>query len=135
MHKTFARESLDYLNKPFKAGGIGPDAFDCFGIIYSHLKKHIEVPEEFNGVLLSSYADLFMEDSKEALENMIAFLDSCCNRESFPLAGDILLLQQEDIWVPALSAGDGNVITSFISKGVRVFKATKIFNIIIIWRI
>ena len=36
-----AKCAIDQIGKPFKAGGIGPDKFDDFGLVYYCMKKLI----------------------------------------------------------------------------------------------
>ena len=87
--------------------------------------RGIELPEEFNGVTLDTYKQLFQDEPAKAKKVMVEFIDSVL--EPIPgykaIPGDIYLLSLEKNPLPflAICAGNANIISVTESKGVTVF--------------
>ena len=85
---------------PYVLGGAASGrGLDCFSSIYRYLAElGQDLPDEFKGLTLETYAGLFVEDPLQAKEIMVEFIDSVADpidlSEAF--AGDIHLLRRKD---------------------------------------
>ena len=112
-----------YLMRPYALGS--RDGFDCFSLIHDYLGRvGAELPDEFQGQTLQSYASLFDRDSGEAKRVMVEFVASVTD-EIEPhraFAGDILLLKltgSEALPFLAIHAGQNLAIAASCEFGVR----------------
>ena len=136
---SFAAVIGRLVGRPYALGEMGR-GLDCFSSIYAYLgEAGQELPDEYQGLTLQTYADLFREDPGRAKEIMCEFMGSVADEIEPGLArvGDVLLLKcrTKPEAGPALGihGGGGNVVTSSREHGVTVYKL-KNYTIERAWR-
>lgn len=122
---TFCLAELtrEYIERPYALGRAG--GLDCFSLIYDYLgRRGTELPTEWRGLTLETYAALFEKDPAEAKRIMVEFVDDLLSEIPVPraFAGDLLLLQLKDsTTLPflAIHGGQSIAIASSPEFGVR----------------
>ena len=100
---------------------------DCFSIIIVYLRAmKVELPSQYEGLTLDTYAELYKESPDKAKTAMLDFLDTI----GTPVApnrvqpGDILLVRlravgtKQQFAFPAINAGNGHLILASEKHGV-----------------
>lgn len=62
---------LQYLNKPWEAGARGPDAFDCYGLVYDFYKRVLNIALPHYPILPSdirSVSEAVEEEAKQWIQ-------------------------------------------------------------------
>lgn len=98
---------------------------DCFSTVYHYLQQTgADVPKEWNGLTISTYAGLYLKDPEGAKEIMTEFLNEHLTpvKISRAFAGDILLcnLRGHPQKFPAIHGGNGNIICVTEDRGVTL---------------
>ncbi len=107
-----------YIGKNYKLGEI-----DCFSIVYQYLKdKNFKVPDSFNNVSFENYSNLYLRNKKEAKNLMISFFNLLLLEIKIGeiKAGDILLLSLHGDEFPAISVGNGMILSASPKLGVNL---------------
>lgn len=120
----FAKEMSQYTGKKFKEGGIGPDEYDCVGLVIAYLRNNgKEVPDAWEEWSTSDYFALARgrkDKEIEVLKKWVTGLGTIIDPNQV-LAGDIVLIDGgQGLIFPAIYSGKNNAIGAFTS-GVRVF--------------
>ena len=109
----------DFIRQKFELGKM-----DCFRLVYDYLKKQMPLPEEFKGVTLDTYENLFNEKPEAARGLMVDFLKEYLN-EIKPYevtAGDIVVLNYNySPFFLGIAVGNASVLLATESKGVDTF--------------
>ncbi|MDO9593100.1 MAG: hypothetical protein Q7I98_07980 [Erysipelotrichaceae bacterium] len=136
--KCFAKCIGSFLKAPFKKGGVGPDGYDCIGLLDALATElDLEHPIEFESWNKDNYSDLYEKDPKVASEVMLRFFDSFAEKLDINrvVAGDLIVVEQSDgVLFPALYTGSGNAVTSTIRNGVCVIHIDDLNKIKFAWR-
>lgn len=123
MSVSLSKVTSDLVGTPYTLGKM-----DCFMLIITYLrKKGIDIPEQYEGLTLNTYKDLFERDAQASKDIMIGFMDSILQpvmpRKAGP--GDILLLKLRGRpkELPFLAINGGNSVVIFVieEKGVVAF--------------
>ena len=127
------------VGRPYALGDQGR-GLDCFSSIYAYMAEAgQELPDEYQGLTLQTYADLFRADPARAKTIMCEFMGAVTDEIEPGKArvGDVLLLKcrTKPEAGPALGihGGGGNVVTSSREHGVTVYKL-KNYTIERAWR-
>lgn len=131
-HKTFAEISAQFIGKPFKHGGNGPDAYDCIGFVYAFLKargKAGNIKVEYGEWNLDNYSCLDQGTDHEIVHNMLFDIFDQ-NGVEIPVnkkvAGDAVIVRDRSgDYYPGIYAGNGIFITAFRDWGVRAVNIDK----------
>lgn len=114
----FATLIGSFTNKPFSE-------CSCMGLIKTlYDELNIPFPEEFKGLTVENYMDLFRKDSEQALSIMTELFSQL--GKPVPLdrlkLKDLIIVQQKDgVRFPAVYVGKDKAVASFLRKGVQVF--------------
>jgi len=123
---SFAERIGEYLGKPFRRGGRGPEDYDCYGFVHSFGRgMGWEIPEAQGDYTIDTWQDLYDRDPVAAEEIMIAALTGAGDpvESARIVAGDILVLRHPSGGrYPAVYAGGGLVAASFLGAGVRTIR-------------
>lgn len=142
--QTFADFTGQFTNKPFAIGGYGQSAagYDCIGLIYAFITKQGKyMPNSFEGFTLDNYAERFKDDKLSAIREMYRYFDSFAKRVDVyaKIAGDIVVIKEKDTdensIYPAIWAGNGNILASYINCGVKVLACKEPMKILRVWRV
>lgn len=124
--KTFADLTAQFVGKPFRAGGQGPDGYDCLGFVYAFLREqgkadHLKI--EFGRWNLDNYHDYYRCD-RIAAESQTLFEVYEANgveiHVGMQIAGDpVIVRTAAGHFFPGIYAGNGHVLASFVDAGVR----------------
>jgi cell wall-associated NlpC family hydrolase len=123
---NFYKKLLQFIDQPFKEGGIGPGGYDCLGLI-GRVQESLgkEFPHSFEDIDEQNYSELYKADRVGAEEKLIQFLTSFCKEipTSAMKPGDIILVKshKNGFRFPGIYVGNMNYITSFSDAGVKVF--------------
>lgn len=133
---TFAELIGSCLDKPYAKGAVGDDQYDCLGLLASlYWKRGLVFPDQYKDWDRSNYFIYYTEDPKGAVKTAIEFFDSFLDRVSGKVAGDILLVEQDNgTQFVAIYTGNGQAVSSFIRKGVHVLKLDEANKALIVWR-
>jgi len=118
-----------------KQYSLGTD--DCFSLIIKYLRNcGIDIPGEYMGLTMETYADLFRTDPARAKEVMVALMDELmiAARPEEAFAGDILLLALNE--APpflAIHSGNGRVLAATEGRGVCQLSINR-YEIVRVWR-
>lgn len=133
--KPLVELTKDYMGSPYCLG-----SNDCFSLIYDYMGKvGVDLPEEWEGLTLLNYAQLFEDDPKEAKDKMIEFVGTVANEipVGMAFAGDILLLRLKESSdsLPFLAIHGGQTMCIAASKeyGVRAW-SLEFYTIERVWR-
>lgn len=95
-HICLAEITRAYVDRPYALGRACSEGLDCFSFVYDYMARlGMDLPAEWRGLTLQSYADLYQSDPEEAKRIMVEFIGEHA-QEIAPVqafAGDILLLQ------------------------------------------
>jgi hypothetical protein len=133
---TFAELIGHQLDKPYEKGATGSDSYDCLGLLASlYWETGKGFPDHFQKWDKTNYSQYYTQDEEGAIKTVIEFFDSFMQRVPGKVAGDIMLVEQSGgKRFVAVYTGNGQGCTSFIRKGVSVFKIDAENKPIIIWR-
>jgi cell wall-associated NlpC family hydrolase len=124
--KTFAEITAGFIGRPFRKGGRSKESgFDCVGFIYNFtLTRGKYFPDALGDIDLQNYPDFYTNHS-DKIENALNDLFDSFGTEvtiGGKLPGDIMIVRHKNGNVfPAVYAGNGNGIASFLNVGVRLF--------------
>jgi hypothetical protein len=109
---------------------------DCFRVVYDYIRRYVDLPEEWHGLTLEDYAQVYESDPHRAKKFIEQFLAE--HLQSIPrmkvFAGDILMLDHpEHPPFPAIHAGNRHFIGAEPSRGIAVLPLTN-FTIRGAWR-
>jgi len=113
-----------YIGKSFKDYG-------CIEFVVNFMRD-IEkpLPDEVDGINVSNYNDLVVDDIKKAQITMLKAFRKIGKPAStkFPRTGDLLVVFQKHRWgmFPAVYVGNGMAAASFIRRGVQLFNLDKL---------
>jgi cell wall-associated NlpC family hydrolase len=125
----FAERMGDFIGKPFKAGGTGPDGFDCIGLVYAVLRAlRCDIPDTFDRYSVhepGKYVELWDTNRLAAIRAMIRWVESLGEpvSEAELITGDVCLIRSKlngDV-TPAVYAGNCLGIIAFAGQGVQAF--------------
>lgn len=110
---------------PFAHNGHGRAGFDCMGLIHAYLTEMgtENLVDEFRGITLDNYTNFYLTDREAANQVLLDLFDvlGCPVDISASLAGDIMIVRGAvDSLFPAIYAGNGNIMSAFADRGVRV---------------
>ena len=114
------------VGRAYALGGCATGC-DCFSLVYLYLQElSLELPDEFEGLTLETYAARFEQDPDGAKEVMVRFISSLLPElePRFAFAGDLLLLRlrgEEDGRFLGIHGGGTNVICATREDGVAVY--------------
>ncbi len=128
------------IGKPYALGEVD-GGLDCFSSIYRYLEERGEdLPDEFQGLTLRNYAELFLDDPARAKAVMVDFMDQVADPidPARAFAGDVLLLRardagEQDFPFLGIHGGGTNVVCSSREHGVTVYQRTN-YTIERAWR-
>jgi len=72
MRKTFVEYSKRYIGKPYVRGGVGPDSFDCSGLVFACSRESIGVQLPRQTKAMYAYCTI-IEDSKREIGDLVFF--------------------------------------------------------------
>lgn len=124
---SIASLTAQFIDKPFRPGGRGPDAYDCLGLCYGFmaaLGKADKFPDHFGEWTWENYHELFLQDREVADRTLMDAFDVIGDpvAPTSVLAGDLIIVTVAGRTFPAIYAGCQNAITTWNDRGVRVFK-------------
>ena len=125
--KSFADISIKFLEKPFKAGGRGPDGYDCAGFCFAFLKEMdkaegLEKLWKWGEYDLNNYATYYKKNLIDAEKVMMEIINRTGTEIPLTsrLAGDLVVVQNEKgHYYPGIYVGNCRVMASFTDAGVR----------------
>jgi len=123
--KSLAAITSTLTGKPYALGDPGA-GYDCFNLVHQYLTlKGADLPTQFEGETIRTYADLFRRAPVKAKKLMVEYVASVTDEipVSRAFAGDILLLALKERKAPAflgIHGGGGNVLLSSPEHGVTV---------------
>lgn len=137
--RTFAALISRIVGTPYALGDHAR-GLDCFSSIYAYMAEAgQELPGEYEGLTLETYADLFRADPGKAKEVMVGFMGAVADEIDPARArvGDVLLLKsisrpEADAFL-GIHGGSGHVVCSSREHGVTVYR-TKNYKIERAWR-
>lgn len=117
--KNFAAITANYISRPFVD-------HSCMGLLYSiYTDLGVNVPDTFEDLTLDNYMEAFKADPRGTQIRMLRFARSLGRLSSAvnPHLADLLVVTQKGrILFPAIYAGRGQAITSFLRGGVSMFR-------------
>ncbi len=119
-----------YLGKPYSPNGHGPESYSCFGLVYAYCEDlGVKLPKEcwtLRGCWnIANFSECHAMDerySEDVMQEVIGYIGASVDPRQ-KAAGDIVVLKNRNTGMiyPAIYTGNGNVMLSFIGKGVRAF--------------
>lgn len=125
---TLARYTSKIVGIPYKLGGMaGENGADCFNTIWAYLSERINLPVEYEGLTIDTYAELYERDPDQAKCIMIRLMKDLL--EEIPphqaIAGDILLVNIKlGVSVAdflAIDGGNGKIVIATEEDGVSLW--------------
>lgn len=143
--ESLARYTSKIIGRPYRLGG-SADArgADCFSSIWDYLFQRLgpeKLPEQYEGLTMNTYADLYKEDPEQAKCIMIRLMKDLLH-EIHPnkaAAGDILRLEcklGDDVEVVdflAIDVGNGKFIMATESRGLVIWPK-RFYKVRAAWR-
>lgn len=127
---SLARYTSEILGRPYRLGGAaGETGADCFNTLWAYLQMRYgaeNLPTEYEGLTIDTYADLYQKDPEQAKCIMIRLIKDILSEISpeRAVAGDILRVEcklgVDVIDFPAIDAGNGKLLISTQDEGVCV---------------
>jgi len=121
-----AEVTREYIERPYALGHTAGPGLDCFSLIYDYMGRiGAELPTQWRGLTMQSYACLFERDPAYAKQLMVEFIEE--HADEIPparaFAGDILLLhlcgQPESLPFLAIHGGQTVALAASREFGVR----------------
>jgi len=138
--KTFADSVTKFLEKPFKDGGIGPDAYGCAGFVWAFMKdRGKELVTQTGHLSLANYSYVYKYMTKEQIRDALIDVYEL-NGIEIPIgkqiAGDMLIVKDRlGNHFPAIYGGNKTIIASFLDAGVRTMKISNGMEIVKVRRV
>lgn len=120
-----------FLEKGYRPGAFGPDAYDCISFIYCFYRDlGYDPPDSIDGYNADNYLALYERDPAAAKKTMLRYLRSLGEKvDTYPQLGDILLLHQEDgTFAAAIVIGRGVYMGVHTPYGVIVLPRRSILK-------
>lgn len=117
-----------YIDKPFVPGGIGPDSYDCMGLVYAYCRDMQKpIPDTFEDLTLDNYAEFYMANKEKVEKVLVDYFGTIGTEVNVKeiIAGDLLVMNTGGgTLFPAIYCGNNKFITSYIDVGVLVYEFT-----------
>jgi cell wall-associated NlpC family hydrolase len=124
--RTFADISAQFIDRPFREGGRGPDGYDCLGFCHAFLVaagKAAAIVTEQGEINIDNYHHYYRQDIEAAEAAMFTVFARMGSPVALPdvLAGDLVIVRNDlGRHYPGICAGNGHIMASFVNAGVRV---------------
>ena len=120
-----------YVGKPF-------ETCTCMNLAYNWYQDlGVSVPDSFGGLSLKNYFEAWKLDKKAVLNEMVKLFESLGTPVDLNdiQRHDLLAVSEAGNLYAAIALGNGMIITSHISVGVRVLKLGKIHQAVLARRL
>jgi len=130
---SLVRLTANYLNVPYKLGGKNrEEGLDCVSFIKATAKERgIDTPDTFAGLTLENYTELWEKDKKLAVQTIVEWLSSWCEKvdSNLSFVGDYLLVKDKVSGGMSVGLHSGREFLAVFVEGVKLYRMS---NFIII---
>jgi len=125
---SLIRFTSQTMGRPYRLGGYADQkGADCFSNVWDYLGKKMDLPKEYEGLTMGTYAELYRQDPEQAKCIMICLMKDLLIEipPHEALAGDVLRVSAKigesvDDYL-AIDGGNGNLICVAEKHGVSVW--------------